>query len=210
MKKSFLIPAVLLAACGSKPVPPDWQANSFSSIQQSTSRYLKGETEVAETEFARARREAAATGKPSEVAQLELVRCAARVASLDISPCTGYEALAQDATPAQHAYAAYLAGRWQGLDVNVLPEQHRKVVTSGTIGDMSDPLAALVAAGALMQANRITPGDIARAAETASQQGWRRPVLAWLGIQLKRAEAAGDTASAAQLRRRIGLAEQTE
>jgi hypothetical protein len=207
MRKLHLVLPVLVAACGSKPVPPDWQSNSFSSIQQSTSRYLKGETEVAETEFARARREAASTGKPAEVAQLELVRCAAHVASLDLGPCNGFDALAQDATPAQHAYAAYIAGRWQGLDVNALPEQHRKVVGSGTIGEMADPLSALVAAGALMQAGRITPTDIARAAETASSQGWRRPVLAWLGVQLKRAEAAGDEATANLLRRRISLAE---
>jgi hypothetical protein len=72
---------------------------------------------------------------------------------------------------------------------------------------MADPLSALVAAGALMQAGRITPTDIARAAETASSQGWRRPVLAWLGVQLKRAEAAGDEATANLLRRRISLAE---
>lgn len=208
MKKLIFIVPALLAACGSKPLPPDWQANSFSSIQQSTTRYLKGETEVAETEFARARREAASTGKPSEVAQLELVRCAARVASLDVGPCTGFDALAQDATPAQHAYAAYITGRWQGLDVSALPEQHRKVVATGAIGEMADPLSTLVAAGALFQANRINPTDISRAAETASNQGWRRPVLAWLGILHKRAEAAGDANGAAQLRRRINLAEQ--
>ena len=208
MKKLILIPVVLLAACGSKPVPPDWQSNSFSSMQQSTTRYLKGESEVAETEFARARREAASTGKPSEVAQLELVRCAVRVASLETAPCTGFDALAQDATPAQHAYAAYIAGRWQGMDASALPEQHRKVVSSGTIGEMADPLATLVAAGALLQAGRITPADIARATEAAASQGWRRPVLAWLGVQLKRAEAAGDQISADALRRRISLAEQ--
>jgi hypothetical protein len=208
MKTRILIPALLLAACGSKPVPPDWQSNSFSSIQQATTRYLKGETDVAETEFARARKEAASTGRPSEVAQIELVRCAARVASLEVGPCTGFDALAQDATAAQHAYAAYIAGRWHGLDVGALPEQHRKVVSGGAIGEMAEPLSTLVAAGALLQANRITPADIARATETASAQGWRRPVLAWLGVQLKRAEASGDQASAAQLKRRIALAAQ--
>ena len=32
-------------------------------------------------------------------------------------------------------------------------------------------------------------------------------LLAWLGVQLKRAEAAGDAAAAAQLRRRIEVAQ---
>jgi len=44
------------------------------------------------------------------------------------------------------------------------------------------------------------------AINTASAQGWRRPLLAWLQLQLQRAEAAGDSAEAARIRRRIALA----
>jgi hypothetical protein len=44
------------------------------------------------------------------------------------------------------------------------------------------------------------------AINTASAQGWRRAVLAWLNVQLQRAEQAGDTAEAERLRRRIKLA----
>jgi hypothetical protein len=44
------------------------------------------------------------------------------------------------------------------------------------------------------------------AADTASEQGWRRAVLAWLGAQALRAEQAGATEEAQRLRRRIALA----
>jgi hypothetical protein len=127
------------------------------------------------------------------------------VAALEYE-CPGYAALAADATPAQQAYAAYLEGRWQGLDVALLPEQHRGVVTGGTLAGVSDPLARLVAAGALLKAGRITPADIGNAVDTASNQGWRRPLLAWLGVQAQRAEAAGDSAAVQRIRRRIALA----
>jgi hypothetical protein len=120
--------------------------------------------------------------------------------------CPGYIALAADATPAQQAYAAYLDGRWHELDVKLLPEQHRGVVAGGTLAGVSDPLARLVAAGALFKAGRITPADIAAAVDTASNQGWRRPLLAWLGVQEQRAAAAGDTGAVQQIRRRIALA----
>ena len=43
---------------------------------------------------------------------------------------------------------------------------------------------------------------------TASAQGWRRPLLAWLMVQLQRAEAAGAADDAQQLRRRIAIVEQ--
>jgi hypothetical protein len=61
----------------------------------------------------------------------------------------------------------------------------------------------------LLQRELLTPADIALAADTASNQGWRRPLLAWLGVQLKRAQIAGD-ASAAVLQQRIDLVMQAK
>ncbi|MFD2367768.1 hypothetical protein [Pseudoduganella sp. GCM10020061] len=207
MKRLTLIMAACaLAACSSKPVPPAWQANAYGSLNSFSNAYLRGDSRVAQAEFARARGEVASTGRPDLVARAELVRCAAQVASLDFGPCEGYAALAQDAAPAEREYAAYIGGRWDGLDASLLPEQHRPVVSSGTAAGVEDPLARLVAAGALMRAGRAGPTDISAAVETASAQGWRRPLLAWLGVQLKRAEAAGDATAAAQIQRRITLA----
>jgi len=200
--------ALTLAGCASKPQPPDWQPNAKSALDGYTDAWLHGDTAAADAEFARARRETASTGRFDNVAQVELVRCAARVAALDYD-CAGYAALAADATAAQQAYAAYLSGQWQGLNAGLLPEQHRAVVSTGTLAAVQDPLARLVAAGALMKAGRITPADIARAVDTASNQGWRRPLLAWLGVQEQRAQAAGDAAAVQQIRRRIALASES-
>jgi hypothetical protein len=52
---------------------------------------------------------------------------------------------------------------------------------------------------------RASPEIVAIAAETASQQGWRRPLLAWLGVQAQRAEGAGRHEDAERIRRRIEL-----
>lgn len=206
MKKIALVLTMILAGCaGNKPQAPDWQPNAKSALDGFTDAWLHGDSAAADAEFARARRETASTGRFDNVAQVELVRCAAQVAAL-VYDCPGYAALAGDATPAQQAYAAYLEGRWQGLDAALLPEQHRAVVTAGALAGVQDPLARLVAAGALMKAGRIVPGDIANAVDTASHQGWRRPLLAWLGVQEQRAQAAGDAAAAQQIRRRIALA----
>jgi hypothetical protein len=205
MKKSVILLTMILAGCASKPRPPEWQANAKGSLDGFTEAWLHGDTAAADAEFARARRETASTGRFERVAQAELVRCAARVAALEYD-CPGYAALAGDATPAQQAYAAYLQGQWQGLNTGLLPEQHRTVVTAGTLAGVQDPLARLVAAGALMKAGRIAPADIANAVDTASNQGWRRPLLAWLGVQERRAQAAGDNAAVLQIRRRIALA----
>jgi hypothetical protein len=204
MKPLYVMCALALAGCASKPQPPSWEPNARDALDGYTDAWLKGDTPAADAEFARARRETASTGRFDRVAQAELVRCAVQVAALE-TDCPGFGVIAGEATPAQRAYAAYLEGRWQGLDAGQLPAQHRPVVAGGTLAGVADPLARLVAAGALLRAGRITPGDIGVAVETASQQGWRRPLLAWLGVQEKRAQAAGDAAAVERVRKRMAL-----
>lgn len=206
MKTSVILCALLLAACSSKPLAPSWQADAKDAIDAYTDDYLRGHTAAAGADFARARRATASTGRADLVAQVELVRCATRAASLEFDDCPGFAALEADATAQQRAYAAYLAGRWEGLDAALLPEQHRQVAAQGRLPAAADPLAQLVAAGALFKAGRIVPADIEAATEAASSQGWRRPLLTWLGMSLRRAQAAGDAAAAAQIERRIALA----
>ncbi|MFZ3287554.1 MAG: hypothetical protein WA191_11995, partial [Telluria sp.] len=113
---SFMMCLLALAGCASKPAPPAWQSNAHGALAGFSDAYLKGHSAIAQAEFARARDETASTGRPELVAHAELVRCATRVASLEFDNCPAFEALAQDASAAERAYAAYLAGRWQGLD----------------------------------------------------------------------------------------------
>jgi hypothetical protein len=199
--------ALLLAGCASKPAEPSWRTNAAGSLDSFTAAYLKGDSAIAAYDFARARSEMASTGRADLVAHAELVRCAVRVASLEVGECDGFAALAADASAEERAYAAYLSGRWQGLNPALLPEQHRSIAAgTGALAGMADPLSRLIAAGAMLQAGRIAPPDIAIATDTASAQGWRRPLLTWLGVSAQRARAAGDTAELARIERRIALA----
>jgi hypothetical protein len=205
MKTLPILIAILLAGCATRPPAPAWQADARGALDGYTDDWLRGDSDAAAAEFAQARAASASTGRFDLVAQAELVRCGVQVAALDYD-CPGFHALAADATPAQRAYAAYLDGRWDGLDAALLPPQHRGVPGTRTLAGVTDPLARLIAAGALLKAGRIAPGDIAAAIDTASNQGWRRPLLAWLGVQEQRARAAGDMEAAARIRRRIALA----
>jgi hypothetical protein len=206
---SLLSAVLLLAACAGAPVPPDWQSNAQVALRNFSAAYYAGNTRLAGQEFARARAEIASTGRPDLLARAELVRCAARVASLEFDDCAEFQALAADAGAQERAYADFLAGRWYGLDASLLPAHHRALLTgtsdAGVLAGIADPMSRLVAAGVLFRLGRLAPEGIAAAAETASANGWRRPLLAWLGVQAKRADAAGDNAAAARIRRRIEL-----
>jgi hypothetical protein len=204
--------AALLAACSSAPPVPDWQLTAKGALDRSVQAYLQGNSRVEAVEFALARRELARTGQADLLARAELTRCAARVASLVFEGCAGFATLATDAGAAQRAYADYLQTQNKPQDTALLPEQHRPFaagqVSPDALKAVRDPLAQLVAAAVLLQSGRAEPGVMVVAAETASAQGWSRPLLAWLNAQLMRAKAAGDAAQSAQLERRIALVSQ--
>lgn len=209
-----LVLPLSLAGCSSGPPVPDWKMNAQSSLERATAAWMDGRDLVENNEFAHARTDIAATGKVALVIRAELIRCAARTAALVFDECTGFAALATDATPADSAYANYLAGRAQPADAALLPEPQRAVLAAesdtaaaAVVKGIADPLSQLVAAGALFKANRATPELVAQAIATASDQGWKRPLLAWLNVDALRAEQAGDTEAADRVRRRIALVE---
>ena len=209
MKPVFLAVALCgLASCGSKPRPPDWQVEAKSAMERSVAAYLEGNSRVEAAELARARSQLSRTGRPDLLATAELLHCASRVASLVFQPCAGFEPLRADATPSQRAYADYLAGRAQAESMALLPPAQRAAAAgdAGALQGIADPLSQLLAAGVLLQTGRASPAVLALAVDTASAQGWRRPLLAWLGVQLQRAEQGGDAQEAARLRRRIAIA----
>jgi len=204
----FALAAVVLAACGSKPQSPEWQMNAHGALERFEQAWLAGQTRAADAEFARARRELAGTADATLVARAELTRCAVQVASLVFEPCAGFEPLRADAAPAERAYADYLQG--MRVSPQLLPAQHR-AVAGGTadakaVQAIGDPLSRLVAAGVLLRSGRGSPELMQLASDTASSQGWRRPLLAWLGAQLQLAERRGAQDQAERLRRRIALA----
>jgi hypothetical protein len=210
MRRTGLALAVLLlAACASKPPTPDWQMSASGALDRYVNAFMTGNTRVEAVEFNQARAALTRTGDVALVARAELTRCALRVASLALEPCAGFEPLRADAPPAERAYADYLAGRLAPADAALLPAPHRPVaagnVTGAGVRAITDPLTRLVAAGVLLQAGRASPEVVQVAVDTAAAQGWRRPLLAWLGVQLRRAEQAGAAEEASRLRRRIAL-----
>ncbi|WP_245606862.1 hypothetical protein [Simplicispira psychrophila] len=200
-----------LLGCSSQPPVPDWQMTAHDSAQRAVVALLQGNPRLEKLEFDRARAATARTGDPALLARIELLRCAAQVASLDIEPCAAFEALRLDAAAAEKAYADYLLGRVEATQLVWLPAAQQRVATSANpaaaLQAVSDPLSRLVAAAVLLQTGRADPAVMALATDTASVQGWSRPLLAWLLVQMRRAEAAGEPSEAARLQRRIAIVE---
>ncbi|HEY8357093.1 MAG TPA: hypothetical protein VIL30_06485 [Ramlibacter sp.] len=208
MKRMFVVLACagLLAACGNKPRQPDWLVNADGAQERYQRAYLSGRDRVAAAEFARLRSETASTGDPALVARAELTRCAMRVASLDFQPCSGFEPLRRDAGAAERAYADFIAGALPPEQAEQLPREYRGLAGGDALKKIEDPVSRLIAAAVLLRTGRADPQVLQVAADTASEQGWRRAVLAWLGAQAMRAEQAGALEEAQRIRRRMALA----
>jgi hypothetical protein len=205
-----------LLGCSSAPPAPDWQVNAHGAMQRATVADLEGNERVAQVEWRRAIEETRRTARPDWLARVELSRCAIRQAGLDVSDCVGFDRLRADAPPDLLAYARYLAGAPEAADLAALPAPHRPAAqwllapasgagSTTVLAAMPDPVSRLVAASALLRAGRLDSAGVAVAVDTASAQGWRRPLLAWLRVQADVARQVGNVALAEQAERRIEL-----
>jgi hypothetical protein len=211
---------LLLSACGSKGPPvPDWKTDSANYIERFKKAYLQGENTLADLHFKKALDATSGAGRIAETARLWLIQCAVHKASLTEDSCEAYAELAQaDANAEDLAYYRFLTGKWDQLDVKSLPGQYAPMLKAAGGGappfnavlkTTADPLSRLIGASILLNRKQADDDTLALAAETASDQGWRRPLLVYLKLQETRARERGDTAAQTQLAVRIRLIEST-
>ena len=217
MKNAFAFAAalILLTACGSGgPPPPDWKTDAADLIERYKKHALLGESVLAERYFQQAVAATGGAGRVAETARLWLVRCATRRAMLIDDACAEYAELARtEPDPVDAAYHRFITLDWANLDSASLPAQHRDLVRAtpearpAALDKLTDPLSRLLDASLLVLRGEATPATLAVAAEAASAQGWRQPLLTYLKLQSEQARQRGDSAESARLARRIELVE---
>lgn len=215
MKRWSILLLLELVACGTAPRYPRWENDAYNALDSFKRDYLAGYVARAQTDFAAVQNAYSSTGRLDLAAHAELFRCALGITALDFAACNDVAAHLSDASADDQAYGALLAGDWTHANAGNLPAQYRDFARAATAEarnaaaqKIDDPLSRLVAAGILFRANEIAPNTISAATDAATAQGWRRPLLAWLRVQLKQAQAAGDTTQAQALQQRLDFASQ--
>ncbi|MBQ0130718.1 MAG: hypothetical protein KBT18_00670 [Comamonas sp.] len=196
----LFIGSLALAACTRQPAPVAWELAAQSASDRAVAAYLKGQTRVAELQWAEAFDEVAATGQPSTMARMALLQCAAQWAALEATHCQRYQRYAAGAAPAEQAYALYLQAKHSAADVPLLPAAQQAVALQllsapGEIQALppAPALSQLTAAGVALRAGRLSPDAVQQAVQVASAQGWRRAAMAWLLVAQRLAQQAADT-----------------
>jgi hypothetical protein len=153
--------------------------------------YLEGRSKLAAASFDKARNATSATANIAAVAHLELVKCGIAMAALDSTPCSGYSTLAPTST-ADTNYYRLLTGDFQHLDKQQIPSQYQAWLAStnsteinAKLNQISNPLSRLIATSLSIIYRQHDATTLQIAIDTASAQGWRRPLLAYLLLQQK-------------------------
>lgn len=207
----------LLPACGGSPPAPDWKKDSVSLTERYKKAELKGENKLAERYFQQALDAVGSAARLDETARLHLIRCATRQASLAFEPCNAYLELARLSANAEHdAYYRFISGQWDRLDAGKLPAQYRDFVANrdsgknlGALQNIAEPLPRLIAISVTVRRKQADDAILFLAAETASEQGWRKPLLVYLKLLESRAALKDDKAGLEKLRARIKMVEES-
>ena len=150
-----------------------------------------------------------ADAQPEEVAYADYLAGRVQPTQIPLLP-TAQRAVAAAVVTARGAVPLVSTGalsRTPSAPANPAP-MHAAGSEVQAVTGVEDPLSRLVGAGVLLRAGRAGPEVVSLAVDAASAQGWRRPLLAWLLVQLQRAELSKDWQEAATVRRRIAIVEQ--
>jgi len=208
---------LLLGGCSSKPTP-GWIVAGNQQLEAFKQQFLTGgQPVVTERHFRKAVEEIKKSGDLDLLGKAWLTRMALEVAVLREMGEEDYlKVAAAQPVPANRNFFLFLKGQKGSVDRSLLPAQYRPffdallsgnpVKAEQTITAMEDdPLSRLIAAGIAVRFNLETEAILKAAVETASRNGWKRALLAWLERLRSFHEAAGDGARADAVRLRIDL-----
>jgi hypothetical protein len=211
----LLLVLLLLAGCASRPAP-EWIGASYNHLERYKEHYLRGNESLADKSFQKAFEEIKSSGDIDAMAKACLIKIAVRTAALEAFDDREYlrPAAVLPTLPYVHYYS-FLKGSFEKVDVNELPGQYRhflKALLTGNRIDIEreaslieDPLSRLIAAGLIVRDRQESEALLNGAIETASRQGWKKPLLAYLTKLEIFYDSKKELKKAADVRKRLEL-----
>jgi hypothetical protein len=184
--------SILLVGCGSSKPVPDWTDASFNQLDNYKKSYLSGKERIAEAYFNKAVDEIKSSGDLDILARAYLTKYACQVAVLEAFDDGEYLRIeAVEPVMQNKNFHGFLKGAFDSVDEKLLPRQYegflrafksgKKEDVAQEISKMDNPLSKLIALGLLVKKNKDEEIDLKFAIDIASQNGWKKALLAYLG-----------------------------
>ena len=217
MKKVLWIAVFLLVAgCGTTKPATEWLSAGYHQMDNYKRNYLSGQDKIAGLQFNDALKEVKKSGDLEILARAYLIRMALQTATLqDLASAEYLKIEAANPSPPNRNFYAFLKGEVAQVDEKLLPAQYLGFIETlrrqgegerlRAIERLDDPLSQLIAVGILVRMGQDNEAVLQRAIATASVEGWKKALLAYLARLKAYYEGKQEKSKALAIEQRINL-----
>lgn len=192
MKKFLLLSCtIFVLSCSFPSFAPTWKDEAARHLNAYKSHFLSGSNVTAELYFSKTQNDLSSGNDVSGLAMLYLTKYALHAASLESFETSVFAKLYRLEPNAAHmSYCHFLKGNFTAVDVRALPPRYAGVLKAALGKDLSsvlreinaidDPLSRLIACGVWVRYLPYDEAILQTSVATASANGWRRPLFAFL------------------------------
>jgi hypothetical protein len=181
----------LICACGSKQQVPEWKDTSARQLESYKYSFLTDRESSSEPHFLKAKKSIARSNDLNLLGTAYLTRYALYVSIFEDFDDADFLRINKLQPNAKNfAYYNFIKGNFHAVDYHLLPLHYSKLIKPAQdkdltiavreIGIIDDPLSRLVACGVWVKYLPYDDNLLQIAINTAAENGWGRPLFAYL------------------------------
>jgi hypothetical protein len=217
--RKILIAAIVIFICScgsnSKQVV-DWKGDAFRQLENYKVNFLAGKEDASEPHFDKARKAVSGGNDLNFLARIYLNKYALHTAALEDFDDSEFVRINKLHPIASNlAYYNFLKGNFAAVDDNLLPSQYSSFIKLARNKDLAkaiqeipsidDPLSRLIACGIWVKYLSYDENILQIAINVSADNGWKRPLWAYLTKLQKYYLDRGETAKADSIKERLEL-----
>ncbi len=216
--RKYLILAliVFICACGSRQQIPDWKETAFRNFENYKKNFLNGKEGVSEPHFVKAKQALSDGNDLNLLAKIYLTKYALHTAVLEDFDDSEFIRINKlESSNSNFAYYNFLKGNFTAVEDNFLPSSYSGILkiardkdltrAVGEINSISDPISRLIACGVWVKHFSYDENILQMAINTSAENGWKRPLWAYLSKLQKYYLDRGETAKAQNINKRLDI-----
>ena len=216
MKKYLvLVLLVFICACGSNSKQvPDWKDAAFRNLENYKTNFLTGKEDASEPHLDKARQAVSGGNDLNILARIYLNKYALHTAALEDFDDSEFVRINKlQPIASNFAYYNFLKGNFTAVEDNLLPSNYSGFIKIARNKDLAkavqeipsldDPLSRLIACGIWVKYLPYDENVLQTAIDVSADNGWKRPLWAYLTKLQKYYLDRGETAKAENIKERL-------